>query len=378
MKNAMMNNFMKQVQGLSTSEKQALVEQILGMMQGQTVEVTSHNDFIHKNKVGPMVCPHCGVVAESKKIIRKGFNRNGAQRYYCKECGHLFVDATNTAFAKTRKEADVWKRFIELTITGVSLVECSSKCGIAYQTAFIWRHKILNVFKKAQEKMIMDGVVEVDEMQINLSYKGNHVQGDFGKRKKSAFVINDMPRKAYLRGTDNKSASSKEKACVFCMVENGNQAFYAAVPGVGFMTNPMLDATVKPHINRNKALMIADNYKTTRKYFEENGYNSLILSSNTSDNPHDHKPEIAGENRDKHMQHVNAMHHHIRDFLRPYCGVSSKYLSNYIALFVWLKNCNALRRRNSVLNDAEKLLSNTDAFISREEILAAPRVPCVA
>ena len=378
MNNMLMDDFLRQVQVLSTTEKQSLVDQILSMLQGQTPEAETHNDFVHKHNANHLVCPHCGIVGDSKKIIRRGYNKNGAQRYFCKECGHFFVPSTNTALSHTHKSADVWKRFIEMTITGESIAECAVMCGIAYQTAFTWRHKILNVFKKAQESTMMDGIVEVDEMLVKLNFKGNHVQGKFGRRKKSALTVNDMPRKAFRRGTDNKTMSSKERACVFCMVENGNQTFYAAVPGIGFMTNPMLDATVKLHINKNKALMIADNYKTTSKYFDDNNYNSLILSSNTSDNPHDHKPEIAGEKRDKHIQHVNAMHHHIRDFLRPYCGVSSKYLSNYIALFVWLKNCNALRRRNTVLNDAEKLLSSTDAFISREEILAAPRVPCVA
>ena len=57
-----------------------------------------------------------------------------------------------------------------------------------------------------------------------------------------------------------------------------------------------------------------------------------------------HKPEVKDG---MHIQHVNAMHMNIRRFLRPYCGVSTKYLENYISLYVWLKNVAAHRKRST-------------------------------
>ena len=53
-----------------------------------------------------------------------------------------------------------------------------------------------------------------------------------------------MPRESYKRGSDNTSKSSKDKACVFCMVKNGNEGYYAVVPGIGFMDADKLDATL--------------------------------------------------------------------------------------------------------------------------------------
>lgn len=221
----------------------------------------------------------------------------------------------------------------------------------------------------------MTGTVEVDEMLIPISYKGNHVQGCFGKRDLKRGVINDMPREAYKRGTDNKSKSSKEKACVFCMVENGSKNFFAAVPGIGFMNDAMLEATVAKHVKKDSAMMMADGYKVTKNYFEKNGYRHMILLSNTSGNHKDHKPEV----RDGlHLQHVNAMHHHIRNFLKPYCGVSSKYLSNYISLFVWLKSVAQSKQKKSVDKVSVARAAAPDCYVSRKQIENRPTVPMCA
>lgn len=93
--------------------------------------------------------------------------------------------------------------------------------------------------------------------------------------------------------------------------------------------------------------MVDDSYKTTKRYLEENGYNHMILLSNVSDNPNDHKPEIKNG---LHLQYVNSMHHHIRNFLKPYYGVSSKYLSNYISLFIWLKSIQSVRQKKKPIS----------------------------
>lgn len=246
------------------------------------------------------------------------------------------------------------------------------ECGIAHQTAHNWRHKILHVFEQNQMATKMTGTVEVDEMLIPLSYKGNHIQGGFGARKKTPEAINDMPRDAYKRGTDNLSRSPKEKACVFCMVENGNKSFYASVPGVGYMNEDMLNHTVGKHIVKESAMMLADNCRTTHNYLEFNGYQHTILASNTSANPNEHKPEIKDG---FHLQHVNAMHRHIRKFLAPYCGISSKYLSHYLALFVWLKSVGVAKQKKTMDKVSVARAATPDCYISCQQLHSRPAVP---
>lgn len=360
---------------LSSAERDALIREIMSKMgtpQANDEPTGNHCDtIISESRPQRPDCPHCGAKANLGYIVKDGTHK-GAKRYKCKSCNKKFVATTGTAFARTRKSADVWKRFIGLTLSGASITTCQEECGLSRQCAHTWRHKILHVFEENQKSTNMVGTVEVDEMQIPLSYKGNHIQGKFGTRKKEPGAINDMPRKSYKRGSDNKSMSSKDKACVFCMVENGNKAFYAAVPGVGFMNETMLNATVAKHTDKEKVQMLADNYKTTRKYFEDNGYNHTILLSNTSDNPKEHKVEVKDG---KHLQHVNAMHRHIRKFLAPYCGVSSKYLSHYMALFVWLKNIQATKQRKTVDKVSVVRAATPDCYITCSQLNSRPAVP---
>lgn len=368
-----MNDLLNMVKGLSAAEQSVLAEQIMKMLAepAPSPKVDMCRDLVAEVMPEKPDCPHCAAKASLGYIIKRGMNK-GSQRYYCKSCGKYFVPTTNTVFALSRKDADTWRLFIRLTISGASLNTCASECNIAYQTAFTWRHKVLNAFAVHQEKTKMTGTVEVDEMLIPVSYKGNHIQGSFGKRKKQPGDDNGLPRKSYHRGTDNKSRSSKEKACVFCMVENGNKGFYAAVPGVGFMTDPMLDVTVAKHIDKEKAMVLADDYKVTKNYFEKNGYKHMILLSNTSDNPKEHKPEV----RDGfHLQHVNSMHQHIRNFLKPYFGVSSKYLSNYISLFVWLKSVDLMRQKRKADRVSLARAASPDCYVSRKQIHSRPAVP---
>lgn len=220
----------------------------------------------------------------------------------------------------------------------------------------------------------MAGQIELDEMLVSISYKGNHVRGErFHERRLNADGSNNnMPRESYKRGSDNTSKSSKDKACVFCMVKNGNEGFFAVVPGVGFMDADKLDATLGKHVKKENSLILADQYKVTGKYLASNNYEHMLLSSNTSDNYNGHKPEIRD---DKHLQHVNAMHMHIRRFLRPYCGVSTKYLENYISLFVWLKNVTALKQAKQAQKVSMSRLATSDCYISRKGLEAFPAIP---
>ncbi len=219
----MQSELLTAVRAMSAEEKQRFVEQILTMMS----DSSDIADDVRRNEFDELVqdvhgalpaCPHCGNAPVENNIIKKGRNRNGAQRFYCKSCGKLFVPATGTTFAHTRKSLSVWRKFIELTITGASISVCQKECSLARQTAFIWRHKVLNVFNVAQESITMTGWVEADEMLVPLSYKGNHIRGKVGERRVKAEGIDTrMPRKAMKRGSDNKSSSSKTKACIFCI-----------------------------------------------------------------------------------------------------------------------------------------------------------------
>ena len=101
----------------------------------------------------------------------------------------------------------------------------------------------------------------------------------------------------------------------------------------------------------------------------------MHLLSNTSDNPMGHKPEVRNG---LHLQHVNSMHHHIRNFLKPYYGVSSKYLSNYISLFVWLKSIQLMRQKKKADKVSVARAATPGCYVSRRQLENRPAVPMYA
>lgn len=368
-----LNELLEAVKGLNKADQAVLADQILQMLSASVSPAKSLcKDLVEEVKAARPDCPHCAAKAAMGYVVKRGLCR-GAQRYRCKSCGRYFVSTTNTVFSRSRKDADTWRKFIALTIEGKSLKYCASECGIAYQTAFTWRHKILNAFVVNQNAATMRGNVEIDEMLLPISYKGNHVKGTFKEaRIRKSGDDNNLPRKSFCRGSDNKAKSHKERVCVFCMVEDGNKAYYAGVPGLGFMNAAMLDRTIGKHIRKETALVLADNYKTTRAYLEEKEYRHMILLSNTSDNPNKHKPEIRDGH---HLQHVNAMHRHIRKFLSGYYGVSTKYLENYLALYVWLKSFILNSQKKNMDKASVARAAVSDCYISRRAIENRPMVP---
>ena len=156
------------------------------------------------------------------------------------------------------------------------------------------------------------------------------------------------------------------------MVKDGNKGFYATVPGVGFMNPYMLDKTIAKHVDKDDTILIADQYKVTVNYLDSNDYKYIILASNTSPNISDHKAEVRDGH---HLQHVNAMHMHLRKFLSKYCGVSTKYLENYISLYIWLKNVAAYRQKKHTKKISISRMATSDCYISRKGLEALPAVP---
>jgi transposase-like protein len=114
------------------------------------------------------VCPICGGV----HVQRNGRRANGSQKFVCKDCGKTFSIRKNTIFSGTHKSASVWKEFLRCMSEGLSLDKTAERCGITHATAFVWRHKVLDVIGDALKDTELTGIVEADEAFLPVSYKG--------------------------------------------------------------------------------------------------------------------------------------------------------------------------------------------------------------
>ncbi len=336
---------------LNHDELQVLSSKILDMLKISGDDLSGHVSQCDS-------CCRCS----SERIIKYGKDKNWKQRYKCKDCNSIFYENSYTVTSKSKHSPDVWRRFIELLLSRASLKKCSEICNISVQTAFVWRHKILNVLQKDQDGRVLGGIIETDETYIGISYKGNH-------KNSRNFT---MPRKAYHRGSDN-SAQIGSQACVMCAIERNGQT-YGEVLGKGQPTIAMLLHAFDSRIMED-SVVIADKARGIKNYFCKRENIELVqLLAHINPKSTSSPPEIKGA---LHIQNVNNLHYRFKKHLEPYCGVSTKYLNHYLNLFIWIENHKQIKEIN-LQQELKTSLNRPGSYISRNNIIAMPAIPIVA
>ena len=251
------------------------------------------------------VCPHC-----SSELISKNGKYNGKQRYICKDCKRTFTDFTNSAVYRSKKSLDKWLKYAKCMIMGLSIRKSAKIVGINIATSFFWRHKILDCISAFLGTGHVDGLIEADEVFFAENFKGTK-------------TIN-MPRESHKRGKSiKKRGISKEQICVATALDRqGNLIIEPLCKGR--MTYKELENLYKGHIGEN-SILCTDSHKSYIRF--------------ATDFNLDHKRIKTGKHKEDiyHIQHINSLHSNLKRWMRRFNGVASKYISNYMHWFKWLK-----------------------------------------
>lgn len=249
-------------------------------------------------------CPHC-----NSFNIKKNGHKGLIQRFLCKDCHKTFTSRNHTITFSSKKSFTTWKKYIDCMMNGFTVRKSAEICGINKDTAFIWRHKILDALQNMQASVTLEGIVEADEAFFPISYKGNH--------KKS--VIFKMPRKAHKRGKQtHKRGLSREKVCVPCAVTR-NGLSLARVTNLGRVSANALHKAFDNRIISNSVLC-TDDMNSYVDLAKTNELELIQLKTGKS------KLGIY------HIQHINSYHSMLKNFINRFHGVATKYLNNYL---VW-------------------------------------------
>ena len=287
---------LERIKPLSNAAKRKLIIDISILINISTEKETSK-----------LICPHC----KNKYIVKNGKN-NVTQRYLCKSCGKSFVKSTNTPIFSSKKNLETWMKFVEFLINQYSINRISKELNIAISTAFIWRHKILDAIREHYKCLSLSSKIQCDETFFQESFKGNH--------SKDGFV---MPRKAHKRGGQSKYRGiSKEKVCVLTALDNNNNFFIAPITMGRPSSSDLIRSIGK--IIKSKSLLITDSlfaYKTLSSYCNIS-HIAIYKGLHTF--------------KEYNIQKINSLHSNLKRFISVYRGVSTKYLSNYLALFKFI------------------------------------------
>jgi len=283
-----------------------------------------------------VLCPHC----EALEVVKFG-KRKGIQWYRCKVCGKTFSSVSNSFLSWTKKDFYTWKTFVKCMMDGHSVRKSAEVCGINRNTAFAWRHKILDALAQYQDNQRrMRGIVEADDTFFPVSYKGGKPIG----------------RKSYKRGEKaTKRGTSKEKVCVSCAVDRSGH-LYSKVSALGRPTAKALRKVFHKRFSK-KAVVVTDGDKAYMRYAARGLFDHIRV------------PNGLARLDTYHVQNINAYHSRLKHFMARFKGVSTKYLNNYL---VWNNLIQEGKRSRIMLL---KLCIKAETFTRWHDLNKRPAIP---
>lgn len=111
-------------------------------------------------------CPRC-----YHRQIQKWGGFCGRRRFRCRGCFRTFSDLTGTPLAYTKRLAS-WRRFTVCLLAGASVRRTGRRLGIHKDTAWRWRHRLLDALRERQPEGF-EGPVELREVTFLYSEKGS-------------------------------------------------------------------------------------------------------------------------------------------------------------------------------------------------------------
>jgi len=296
------------------------------MLASRGTKVANINDLVTKERfANGYICPLCGSI----HVVRNGKRKDRTQRYLCRDCGKSFVATINSITSGTRKDLDTWTKYINCMMNGISVRKAAHACGIHRNTAFAWRHKILDALQNMAASVSLDGIIEADETFFNLSYKGNH-------KKSKSFTI---PRTAHKRGNDTHIRGiSYEKVCVPCAVDRNGHSI-SKIANLGRVSAKDLHTVYDGRFDA-KSTLCTDKMNSYVRFANKNKINLVQLKGGKA------KKGIYS------VQHINAYHGELKRFIYGFKGVSTKYLNNYL---IWH---NFINYAKEAVDEKENILLN--------------------
>ncbi len=121
-------------------------------------------------------CPRCS--------HKKAWTIKSRPLYECAACGYQVSVTAGTIFHRTRVGLKEWFLAIYLlasTKKPLSAAELARQLGIAPQTAWTMRHKIMRAMARGEGELMLRGLVEMDESYIGGKRTGPRGRGAEGK-----------------------------------------------------------------------------------------------------------------------------------------------------------------------------------------------------
>ena len=108
-------------------------------------------------------CPACG------SGVHSAFVRAGRRYWQCAACRHQCSVISGTIFESTKLPLTRWFLAMHLLTqakNNVSALELKRHLGVCYKTAWLMKHKLMEVMRQREDTRVLDGRVEIDDAYL--------------------------------------------------------------------------------------------------------------------------------------------------------------------------------------------------------------------
>lgn len=288
---------------LSKTEKSYLLGDLLQELELEAFLLDKVGSHLSRDK---KPCPYC----KNPSVHKRG-KQNGVQMYRCKSCEKWYSETTGTPLSGIQLK-DKWQSYLYCMEQGIPIKKIAKELSISIQTSFDWRHKILSSMNSLVP-IELKGVVECDELELSTNEKGNRDLDRLSRKRSSDFKRNQ-----------GKSVDTVVQIVTAIERESGKKYLKAV------QTKRLSKEDIEQAFNgklANNTVLITDKHPS---------YSAFAKGNSTIK----HKTLLARDHVDKkdksiQLQIVNNTHKQLRGFLKPFNGVSTKYLQNYLNWFAY-------------------------------------------
>ncbi len=239
----------------------------------------------------PEGCPHC-----QSPYFRPWGQSHGLSRYRCLKCYRTFNALTGTPLARLRHR-EAWGAYAVTLIDGLPVRQAAQRVGVHKNTAFLWRHRFLQQ-PTAHQAEHESGIVEADETFFLESFKGQR----------------NLPRPARARGgVAGKRGISAEQIPVLVVRDRSGHTADFVLPR---LDSDYVTEALRPLID-SEAILCSDGAGVYDVFARETGITHQTI------NVHQGRRVLDGV---FHIQNVNAYDSRLKNWMRRFHGVATKYL----------------------------------------------------
>ena len=245
-------------------------------------------------------CPHC----KSTNTRKFGKTLKGLQRYQCRDCMKTYNALTGSPLAHLHKR-EQWLNMAKALQARETLDQTAARCGTGHATAFRWRHRFLQASAHDMADNL-DGIVEADETYFHRSHKGKNLVGS-KPRKRGGRLKHHPGISSFLVGV--VVAVDRAGGIVDGVLQDTSTA------SISNILKGKLSSTVKLCIDGGNALW---------SFAQQNKLSCAVMPQGKYVS--EYEPCF-------HIQTVNSYHSHLKNWMRHFRGVATKYLQNYLGWF---------------------------------------------